>query len=364
MLLTRILFLYLSRNFLISLLITICLVGSCLFFANIFDILNRLKSTIAPLSLIAKLALLKMPYLLNELLPICILIATLFFFHKLSRRNELIVIFSDGISIWKFLQPILFITILISIISICILQPLGAFFLSKQELIEKKITNNRTINSISLSDSGIYISEIINNEHRIYLAKTLSPETDSISGLTILALDEDYKFLKRIDTNIALLKEGKLKLIFGGIETTNDGEIKNHPYLTLHTNLDFKYIIDRFSSPENILFWKLGSLSAKLVQSGINADRFISYYYKLLFKPLYIISIVFIAACFINLNPRNIVGIKMVSTAIIVGLVIHSLREIMTAFLIANNFSFAISQLIPVTIIIASSITVILHKFE
>ena len=197
MLLSKILFIYLARNFLLSLLITISLISSCVFFANIFDILNRLKSTIVPLSVIVKLALLKMPYLVNETLPIAILISVLFFSYKLSRRNELIIIFSDGISIWKFLQPIWIITILLSVVSISLIQPLSAFLLSKQENIEKKITNQRIVNSISIADGGLYISEYINDESRIYIAKTLAPETFSLSSLTIIMLDKNYNFIAK-----------------------------------------------------------------------------------------------------------------------------------------------------------------------
>ncbi len=364
MLLPRILFIYLARNFLLSLSITICLISSCIFFANIFDILNRLKATIVPLSVIGKLAFLKMPYLINETLPISILISILFFSYKLSRRNELIILFSDGISIWKFLQPIFFITLLLSVISIAIMQPISAYLLTKQEILEKKITNQRIVNSISIADGGLYISENIDDESRIYITKSLSPETSSLLGITIISLDKNYNFIKRIDSPIAILNNKKLELFQGAIEIDQEGEAKYYPYIVLDTNLDFKYIIDRFSSPENIAFWELGNLAKKLTESGINADKFIFHYYKLLFKPIYILSLIFIAACFIRLNPRNVVGVKMVGSAVIVALIIHSFKEVMTAFLFANNFSFALAQLIPIIIIITLSTSMLLHKFE
>jgi len=344
--------------------ITLVTVSTCIFFANIFDIMNRTKTSIIPFFSITNLALLKIPFLVNELLPIAILIACLSFFEKFSKRNELIIMFSDGISVWKFIQPLIVFSALIGLISLFLFQPLAAYCLSAEKFLENKIAKIKTINTVSLSDGGLYISEYIDNQHRIYSAKTIAPETFSMSNVTILFLNDDGHFINRIDAKLATLKNKKFDLPLGGSEIDVSGKSVSHTFMSFNTNLDFENILDRFSSPDNISFWKLGNLSHQLINSGINADKFVSYYYKLLFRPIYIVSVILVASCFINLNPRGRIGIRVLGLGAIVGLITHSFREILTAYLISNDSGYVIAQLVPSIIIIVVSITLIVHKFE
>ncbi len=364
MLLSRVFLLYLSRNFLWSLLITTILIATCILFANFFDVLNRLRTTIVPFSMLVNLALLKLPYLLNELFPLVILMASLFFFENLSRNHELVIMFSSGVSIWKLLQPILLISLTLCILALMLLQPFASYCLAKQERLEAGVTNYRSRSAISLSEGGLYIAENIEGQNRVYIAKTITPNTSTLHNITILILDHENGFIKRLDSSQAVLNNGIIDFISGGTEIDKEGISSSFSHLKLSTNLDISYIVKKFTSPENISFWKLAPLYTQLEKSGIKADKFISYYYKLLFRPIYSLAVVFVAACFINLNPRGKVGIRVMGIGGIIGLLIHSAKEIITAFLLANNFSYSNAQIMPGVIIMIISISIIINKFE
>ncbi len=364
MILSRIFLLYLSRNFLWSLFFTTLVIATCILFANFFDVLNRLRTTIVPFHLLITLALLKLPYLLNELLPLVTLIASLFFFEKLSRNHELVVMFSGGISVWKLIQPILLISVTVCILALMFLQPIASFCLAKQENLENIVMHHKSQNTVSISGSGLYIAENIDGQNRIYIAKTITPHIYSLHTVTILILDEENEFVRRLDGAEAILKNGEIEFLSGGLETDKKWQSSSFSYLKLPTNLDISWIVKKFTSPENISFWKLESLYTQLEKSGIKADKFISYYYKLLFRPIYSLAVIFIAACFIQLNPRGKKGISTLGVGGIIGLLIHGGKEIMTAFLLANNFSYSNAQIIPGIIIIIISIMIIINKFE
>jgi lipopolysaccharide export system permease protein len=338
------------------------LICTCIFCVSFFDILNKIRSSIVPFIQILFMAFLKLPYLISELFPLIIFISLLFMLDRMSKSNELIILFSSGISIWKLITPVLSITFLLSIIFVTIWQPIASVMLNKQEFMISK-ADKGTQNSMLISGSGLYIHESLNAENRVYTAKNISPSNFTFNEITILILDKKNQLIKKIEADKASLEKNIFELS-GSILVTNKFGREIETIQELKTKLDFKYILDKFSSPEKIPFWKLGSLSSHLENSGINADNFINYYYKLLFRPLYAIAVCFLACCFISLNNRTFSNVKLIGMGSIVGLLVHGFKEIFSAYLIANNFSSSVAQIMPLLIIASFSAMIIFHKFE
>lgn len=363
MLLPRILFLYLTRNFLFYFFSTTGLLSICIFFVGIFDSINRLKNTVS-ISNIIYVSLLKLPYLISELLPLIMLIALIFLYENLSKKNEIVVLFSGGISVWKMLQPILFISFLLSIIGITVLQPFGAKNLNKQTNLEKKYSNQSNNKVIGLSDSGIYLFEQINDQKRVISASYIYVDEKKLENISILFFDINNNFKYRIEAKEAVLEDKVINFSSDAYKIMENGKAYHAIEDQVTTTLDLDTIIKRFESPETISFWSLQELSKNLTNSGINAERFINYYYKLLYRPIYGIAIILLATCFLSVNPRARYGIKSVGVGIIVGFIIHSSREIGAAYLTAHDISIFVSQLLPALIVMIASTIILINKFE
>lgn len=355
--------LYLLKNFITSLLTVTSLILLCIFFVSIFDILNKFRNNIVPFSTILKLALFKLPYLLQELFPFAIFISLLFFFDKLVKNNEIIILFISGFSIWKLLIPIISFVLIISISFITIVQPFGARMLTKQENLAYKAEQGGK-RSILVANNGLFLFESRETENRIYTAKSISSEKSTFNDITIIILNQKNKFIKKIESQNAKMQGGKILLDSAAYCTNYKGEDIDCSNKVLDTSLDFKYILSRFSSPENISFWKLGALANNLIKSGIGAEKFVNYYYKLFFRPLYIVSIIFLACCFIRLNNRVHSPFRLIGIGSVIGFIVHSFKEIFSTFLIVNQFSNSVAQLLPVVVLFLISITIIIAKFE
>lgn len=364
MLVSKTLSLYIFNNYLKALLYILGAISICILFVNMFDILNKIRNVIVPFFTILNMSFLRIPFLLSELLPLGLMISSLCFFDSFAKKNEITIIFGSSVSIWKFLLPILFASFLVSIIGITILQPFASFCLEKQSNLERKYLSNKNRNMISVVDSGIYIFESLPDKNRILTARSAIKQKNMLQQLTILEFDKEYNFKSRIDASDAEFIDKTIKLGNIASRLFIDGEKENLAGVILESSLSFSVIMKKFESPENISFWNLESLSTNLANSGIQADKFINYYYKLLFRPIYGIAIILLASCFITLNTRGKSTIKVIGYGSMVGLAIHASREIGSAFLISQSFSAPFAQAIPILVIISISTIILIQKFE
>lgn len=76
--------------------------------------------------LMAWLSLLRTPSVTEEVLPFAVLFGTMATLLQLSRRLELVIARSVGISAWGFLQPPVIVALLLGVISVTLYNPMSA----------------------------------------------------------------------------------------------------------------------------------------------------------------------------------------------------------------------------------------------
>jgi lipopolysaccharide export system permease protein len=363
MILSRILFLYCLRQYALHFISAASLISICIFFVNIFDSLNKFRSEIIPLSVIFKIAIYYLPHVINEVFPIIIIISSLFLLNTFSKKNELIVIFSGGVSIWKFMQPFLIGSFFLSILALTILQPFSSACIEEKTKLERKY-NSKKGPVLSISNGGIFISEFIDNENRILNAKYIINEEKLLADINLIILDNNFSFKKRIIAENALIHDNLISLSGEVYAIDQQGNQNKLDKLSLETKLDFENIVKKFESPESVSFWKLGDVAKSLEESGIKASKFINYFYKLLFRPLYTLAVVIISICFLNINPRGEKGYRILGLGSIISLIVHIFSEIIYTLLITNSFSPAAAQLISSSFLGLFGIVYLIHKYE
>ena len=88
---------------------------------------------------IAYLTLLRTPAVAEQILPFCVLFGTMAAFIDLTRKLELIVARSAGVSVWQFLLPPVAIALLIGIFSVVAFNPLSALMKQRADVIEAQL---------------------------------------------------------------------------------------------------------------------------------------------------------------------------------------------------------------------------------
>ncbi|MDZ4676693.1 MAG: LPS export ABC transporter permease LptG [Oligoflexia bacterium] len=135
-----------------------------------------------------------LPMIIYRMTPVSCLMATIFTISVMSRNNELVALFSSGLSLARAAAPILVMTLLIAI---------GSFFVS-DKLIPSftKLRNYIYFVEIKKQPWFYYTVKVNKIWYRskdlIYNIKTLNPEKNLVQGLTIYYFNPDWQLTQVI----------------------------------------------------------------------------------------------------------------------------------------------------------------------
>ena len=346
-----------SKYFIITSFVIICVI----FVASAFDILQKFKSIHISSGDFWRLIVFKIPYLFSETSSLIGFIATILFLRSMSKQNELIIILSSGIPIWKvFIIPIGTI-FLIGVLILAIINPIGTYGLVNYEKLEAKITGTPHLNFVILR-SGIFFFEKFVGNNRIIQAKSINPSQQTLSDVTILLVDSHNNLTKRIDAATAKLTPRAFKLTT--VVITDRSSSEKLDQLELPTNLSIDNLMQRFIPPEMIPIFQLRDSIEKFAVSGLAVTKYQLYYYKQLFKPLTMVAMSFIACWFISLNMRDTSNAQMAVLGLALGMCTYFFLEITLRILSHSGLHPALATFLPILFIILISNFVILHFQE
>ena len=253
---------------------------SILVLSNVFDILQKFKTTNLSTQFFWQLVLYKTPYLLSEIAPLISFISMLFFLRGLTRHNEMIIILCNGVPIWRVLMVPVVATLMFGIIIITMVGPIGAYGLNKYENLEAKLLKKRQ-NGVLVAPTGILFFEEYEDNNRIIQARTIDLARSELKNITFLFITNHHHFLKRIDAEQAILNDGQFNL--SNLKVFTDNSTEELASLVLPTSLTINDFIDNFIPPERINIWNLYGAINRMFKSGLPILHYLIYYYKLLF---------------------------------------------------------------------------------
>lgn len=350
---------YLIRNYLEKFIFIFFVICSALLVSNIFDLLNKVRGLNISGKVFVKMIFLKLPYLSLELLPLNAMLAMLLMNYVLSKRNEIVAIWSNGISIFKIIAPIAFTNFIIGLFAMTMLNPLSTYMLSKYEKIEAKLINKKTSNLI-LSHMGVIVSERFEDFKRIYLVKSLEIDKGQMANISIIVTDENNHFFERIDAKYGDIGNGNIKLRTVAMYD-KDGSKKNYKKYELATSFSMDNFVEGVTAPDNLNFWKLPEAIHNLKMAGLPALKHQLYYYKILLRPFLMISMVFLASVFIARDNRSGNKLLKVIIGLFVGFGTFLSLQILGNILVYGGLSPFISIGLPTLIVILLSSYAILH---
>ena len=105
---------YIARQYLVWFICFLSALTGIILLVSTVDLLDRVSNRDVALGVVVELALLKLPFLSQEVMPFTVLFASMTTFWRLTRSNELVVARAAGISVWQFLLPALTMGLLIA----------------------------------------------------------------------------------------------------------------------------------------------------------------------------------------------------------------------------------------------------------
>ncbi len=353
---------YLLRRFSWYLFLTSIILFAILLISSIFGILQKFKSAHIQAEDFWLLVVLKIPYLFNEISSIIGFISTIFFLSHLSMYNELIVIISNGIPVWRIFSAPIVMSFIFSIVIIAIINPLGAYAMREYEKLEAKLDNSPLHNNLIISKTDIFFNEKYQDTNRIIKVKSIDISKKLISDIIIISVDPKNELIQRIDAPYAELDNNQFKLYSPLVTDLNKSSRLDKLYL--QTNLSIDSVRQSLVSQEMISIWGLPELIDKLVSSGAPILNYQLYFLKQLFKPLTTLAMSLLGCWFLRLDNRNNSGVKEKAFIVIAGVVTYFLLEISIRILAYGGLAPIFAVLLPISLIILIGNFVILHFHE
>ena len=354
--------LYIGRQFALGIAIVFLVFVATIFIFDAVELLRRgsgVNKEFATVGLMLQMALLRIPFMAQKVLPFAALVGGLWTFTRMTRTHELVVARSAGVSVWQFLVPVLALALILGAFTVTVFNPMAAAMVSRYEQMDAKYLGGKS-SLLALSQTGIWLRQGDNETQSVVHARRISQEDVTLHDVIIFTFREDDQFVNRIDAEEAVLSEGTWSLR-GAVITGPDQRAVFHDTYQLPTSLTFDQIEDSFAPPETLSFWALPGFIKVLEASGFSAVAHRLHWHSLMAGPLLLCAMVLIAATF-SLRFRRRGGVWiLVAAAVMTGFMLYFLSDLVLALGLSGNIPVVLAAWTPAGIFALIGIASLFH---
>ena len=221
---------------------------------------------------------------------------------------------------------------------------------------------------MSVTGNEIWLRETTANKQTVIKAGQTNFDGRVLYDLTMFEFDGEDTLTRRITAKMGILSSGIWTLKGVVIWSLNlDGpintafKIERMPVIEITTNLSNTQIIDSFSDPKAINFWKLPNFIKKLEASGFSAIRHKIFYLSEISRPLFFVAMLLIGASF-ALRPARFgqTGI-LVLLSVASGFILFSIKRVAESLGAAGEIPLILAAFGPSVSGVLLSIGFLLH---
>lgn len=336
---------------------------SLLVFLVDFTEMNNRLSGVAGFSvqLGLSLAAIRLPFIIQFVVPFVILASTMTTLMSLNRKNELVVARSVGLSAWQFLTPIWVFAFLAGCFVILVLNPLAANGMSKALEIESALRGKPATHALADKENSWLRQEAPDGGIFLIGAERVSPNGLKLFNAVFIEIDANEQIINRYDAPTASLGD-KVWLLDDVIESKSGAASAKIGSKQIPTKLDPSVVTDALVSPTMIPFFKLGNQIEKARAFGVSSASFLMQYHSLIARPALLISMTLIAATVSLRFARFGVSSSMILGGIVAGIVLYVVTEVTYSFGGAGIISPVVAAWLPVLASGMFGVAYILHR--
>jgi len=300
---------YIAQRFLSSILLVFGIVIGVAFLIDLVNLGDRAASREeAGFGLVLEMALLRMPFLAQKVLPFALLFGTMLTYVWLTRSHELVVTRASGVSAWQFLLPSLAIALVLGGIVITVSNPLASAMVARFEQLESQYLRGQS-SLLAVSEGGLWLREGDGTRQFVIHATNVASRGAKLGSVIIFTFEDNDRFIERLDAETAVLHDGYW-MLEDVLVTRPDATVERFETLEVPTQLTILRIQNSFASPETMSFWELPAFIDTLEEAGFSPLRHRIHWYAILSTPLLLTAMVLVAATFsLRLTRRGRLGL-------------------------------------------------------
>jgi lipopolysaccharide export system permease protein len=276
--------------------------------------------------ILAEISAFRIPQLTEHIMPFAVLVGAMSCYLSLSRRLELVVARSAGISAWQFVAPAIIASFLFGTFATVAYNPVAATLHERSKRLEDEMLGE-TPSALQESTGGFWVRQKSSEGAAIINAKSSREQGSSLGGVTVYTFDTNDRFRQRIEARTAELENGYWRLDDARVYSIGSQTQVAANY-RLSTNLTLAQVRESFATPETVPFWQLPSYIEMADKAGLAAAGYRLQYNELIARPFLLCAMVLLAAA-VSLRFFRFGGVqKMVLSGMTAGFLLFVLQKI------------------------------------
>lgn len=296
----------------------------------LIDVLELMRTRLddAPDSILGLMAVsaLRVPLIMEQVLPFAVLIGSIAAFVTLSRRSELVVSRAAGLSVWQFAAPGLAVAIGIGIVGTLAYNPAAVAMKVASDRLAGEIVG-RTASILSEQSSERWLRQHTAEGDAVMSVSGVADGGETILRPVFWQFDATGRLVRRVEADSAGLS-GDTWRLRNAVVVDTSGTPREMPTFEIPTRLTPDQVRGRFASPDSVSFWKLPGTIVQASASGLPAYRFRLQFHALLSRPLLLASMVLIAATVSLGFSRSGGAGRLILGGVVAGFVLYVITEI------------------------------------
>ncbi|MBM3555917.1 MAG: LPS export ABC transporter permease LptG [Alphaproteobacteria bacterium] len=352
--------LYLGRQFLIGFGTVIAGLAVLVYTVDAVELLRRAGARPdVSVGAVMGMAGLKLPIMVQKLLPFATLFGAMFAFVRLTRSSELVVVRAAGVSVWQFLFPALAAGMGIGLLTLVAFNPIAAATAANYEKLEAKYLRGRA-SLLAVSSNGLWLRQADPDGQSVIHALRVSQQGVELEDVIIFLYQGGDRFVGRIDAKSARLEPGYW-LLSDALITGPDRPPLRRAVHRVDTTLTLAQIQESFASPHTLSFWALPGFIATLEKAGFSGLRHRLHWHTMLALPLLLAAMVLLAAAFsLRMTRRGGTGL-LVGAGALVGFIFYFLGDVVLALGQSGGLPAFLAAWAPTGIGLMLGIAALLH---
>jgi lipopolysaccharide export system permease protein len=209
---------YLARQFVRIFLVSIVVFSIIYITVNVFEEIDDFIDHDAKLHHIALFYLYSIPYILTYVIPVSLLLATIFAMGVLARRNELTAFISSGISLVRVAAPVLVLSFLMSLFSTWFNDRVAPRATALSNEIKLHDIEGKPRGDPGLKENFHYLGQ----NGFVYLARRYNDQTKTLQDVVVQQFDGNT-LVRRVDAKSARFIDGQW-IFASGFERVFEGD--------------------------------------------------------------------------------------------------------------------------------------------
>ncbi len=352
---------YFATRFLVSILGLFAFAAVLIFIFDFLELVRRAADKEGfSVFTIAMVSLLRIPVLLEQVLPFATLFGAIMAFVTLSRSLELVIARASGMSIWQFAAPAMIVALVIGTLAVVAYNPLAVALKDHSDRLSVEIFGSSEKVLLQTS-SNAWLRQDGRDGETILRASQSTDQGLHLYGVTIFAFDRNGVFRERVEANEAILGDGTWDMRNVVVYTADD-EPRHYESYLVSTYLGPLEVRQSIASPDSVSFWDLPRLIELAQRAGLPAYRYSLQYETLFARPLLLAAMVLIAAA-VSLRVSRFGGLgKMILGGITAGFVLYVLTELTKDLGGAGIISPVVAAWSPGIVATLMGFTILLHQ--